>query len=340
MRKKLCMFLAAALVAALLCGCNRPRQRYETSYMDVFDTVTTITGYAENFSAFKETAEEIHSELQKYHRLFDIYNDYPGQTNLKTVNDCAAKEPVSVEPEVMALLLFCKEVEQATGGTVNAAMGSVLNLWHESREAGLADPDHATLPEQAALEAAAAHTDFSGVILDEAAGTVYFADPALRLDVGAVAKGYAVEQVCAQLPEGYLVSVGGNVRARGSKADGSPWTVGLQSPDGSGYLRTVAVAGDTSVVTSGDYQRYYTVDGVKYHHIIDPATLMPGDRWQAVSVICESSAVADALSTALFLMDQAQGQQLLEKFDAQALWLDEAGTLYESPGWPEQEEIS
>lgn len=128
------------------------------------------------------------------------------------------------------------------------------------------------------------------IVIDESASTVFLSDPLLRLDVGAVAKGWSVEQVCKNAPEGLLVSVGGNVRATGPKPTGNPWVVGLQSPDGNAddYLHTLNLE-TGSVVTSGDYQRYYVVDGKPYHHIIDPETLYPADRWRAVSVVCPDS---------------------------------------------------
>lgn len=333
MKRILCLLLAVLLLTG--CAPQTPRQsRYETSFLDVFDTVTSIVGFAESEEAFLQTAQTIHDELLVYHRLYDIYHEYPDLTNLKTLNEQAGGPPVQVDRKILDLLQFCKDMEQATGGAVNAAMGSVLSLWHEARTAGLADPAHAALPDSAALQAAAAHTDFSCVILDEAASTVCITDPELRLDVGAVAKGYAVQQVCRNAPAGLLVSVGGNVCATGPKPDGSSWVVGLQDPDSSGSLCMVNIPSG-SVVTSGSYQRFYTVDGIQYHHIIDPETQMPAETWRAVSILCADSGVADALSTALFLLDQEAGQALLDAFDAEAFWLDHAGNRYFSAGFPD-----
>lgn len=333
---KICKFLALGLAMLLLMGCASGRltgpKRYETAFLDLFDTVTTVVGYADSEAAFQETTGCLYDELAYYHRLFDIYNEYPGITNLKSVNDRAGREPVSVDRPLLEFLLFCRQMEQTTGGVVNVAMGSVLSLWHEARNDGISDPANAVLPDMDALRAAAAHTSMDDVILDEGACTVFFADPALKLDVGAIAKGYAVKMVCEQAPEGLLVSVGGNVCGTGPKPDGSSWVVGLQDPDGTGYLQTVSVAAQ-SVVTSGDYQRYYTVDGVQYHHIIDGNTLMPGTKWRSVSVVCADSGVADALSTALFLLDREAGQALLNQFSAEAMWLDSAGNEYYSPGF-------
>lgn len=329
-------FAALLLAVLLLGGCapKEPQQsRYQATFLELFDTVTTIVGYAPSEEAFRETSEAIHDALASYHQLFDIYNTYPGVVNLKTLNETAATAPVKVDGKIMELLKFCREVYDATSGKVNIAMGSVLQLWHEAREDGIADPANAKLPEEAALEEAARHTDLSRLILDEEAGTVFYADPEMRLDVGAIAKGYALEQVCKTAPEGLLISVGGNVRATGAKPDGGSWVVGIQNPTGEdGYLHTVEVE-DISVVTSGDYQRYYTVDGVSYHHIIDPETLYPGRLWRAVTVLCPDSGLADGLSTALFLLPQAEGQALLDKFGCEALWVDSDNHLYYSPGF-------
>lgn len=329
-------FLTLLLAVLLLGGCTpkEPQEsRYQATFLELFDTVTTIVGYAPTEEAFSATAEAIHDDLEEYHQLFDIYNTYPGVVNLKTLNDTAATAPVKVDEKIMELLKFCREVYDATSGKVNIAMGSVLQLWHEARESGIADPANAKLPEEAALTEAAKHTDLSQLILDEEAGTVFYADPEMSLDVGAIAKGYALEQVCKTAPEGLLISVGGNVRATGPKPDGGSWVVGIQNPTGEdGYLHTLEVQ-DISVVTSGDYQRYYTVDGVSYHHIIDPETLYPGRLWRAVTVLCHDSGLADGLSTALFLLPQAEGQALLDKFGCEALWVDSDNNLYYSPGF-------
>lgn len=333
MKRRLFAFLLTAL---LLGGCAPQtcgESRYQATFLELFDTVTTIVGYAPSEEAFSAIAQGIHDDLEEYHQLFDIYNTYPGVVNLKTLNDTAGTGPVKVDERIFQLLSFCREVYGATGGKVNIAMGSVLQLWHEAREDGVADPENAKLPEEAALTEAAKHTDLSQLILDEEAGTVFYADPQMQLDVGAIAKGYALEQVCKTAPEGLLISVGGNVRATGPKPDGGSWVVGIQNPTGEeGYLHTLEVE-DISVVTSGDYQRYYTVDGVSYHHIIDPETLYPGRLWRAVTVLCPDSGLADGLSTALFLLPQAEGQALLDKFGCEALWVDSENNLYYSPGF-------
>ena len=215
-------------------------------------------------------------------------------------------------------------------------MGSVLSIWHEYREAGLADPEHAQLPPMEALEAASGHMNIDDLVLDEENMTVYFADPQLRLDVGAVAKGYATELISQMLLAGpmpsFIISAGGNVRLGNPPEDGrAAWGVGIQDPDGSvlglsDIVETLFLA-NSSVVTSGDYQRFYVVDGESYHHLIDPDTLMPGKFYRSVSILTEDSGYADMLSTAAFLMPYEESRAFIESLSGvEAIWLFPDGT--------------
>ena len=329
--------ITGLILSLLLTGCalpDRGKQQYQATYLDVFDTVTCITAQADSEEAFQQQAEQILETLLRYHQLFDIYNTYPGLNNLKTINDQAGRSPVKVDEAVIRLLKDCRDYYERTGHAVNTAMGSVLALWHEARTAALADPERAALPDAAALREAAAHTDWSGVEIDEAAGTVFLSDPAQRLDVGAVAKGWSAQRAAEAAPAGFLISVGGNVCATGAKDDsGTPWVVGITDPEGgSEYLHTLYDT-DSAIVTSGDYQRYFLVDGKPYHHIIDPETLYPAGYFCSVTVICEDSGLADALSTALFVLPQAQGAALAADCGAEAMWVDLEGNRCYTPGF-------
>ena len=328
-------------LTVFLSGCyqlpaQQEEKQYTATFLNLFDTVTTIVGKAESKEAFEAEARQVHDELLVYHQLFDIYEEYDGIHNLKTVNDAAGGDPVKVDEKIIDLLTDCKVFYEATGGLVNVAMGSVLKLWHDARTEGINNPQNARLPDEAALKAAADHTDMDKVVIDEAASTVCLTDAELRLDVGAVAKGWAVQKVAQEAPEGLLISVGGNVCATGPKDEtGTPWVVGVQDPDGGeNYLHTLYLT-KGSMVTSGDYQRAYLVDGEIYHHIIDPDTLYPGTLWRAVTVVCPDSGLADALSTALFLLPIEEGQKLLDECESTAMWVDRDGNIHYSTGFEE-----
>lgn len=336
---------AAVLVmwACLLTGCKKKEpelKRFDAQFLDLFDTVTSIVGYAKDEETFRGYVQELYDELAVYHQLYDIYNDYEGIANIKTINDNAGIRPVQVDKKIIDMLKEAALMDEKTNGYMNIAMGSVLSIWHEYRTDGIYNPETAALPPREALLKAAEHMDITKVQIDEAASTVYLADPDMSLDVGSIAKGYATEMVCRTLEEDGLsyglISVGGNVRAIGTRGDVTMWKVGIQNPDLSSqtkYLHTIELE-DMSLVTSGSYQRYYTVEGKTYHHIIHPQLLTPWDEYDSVSVLCRDSGLADCLSTALFNMDFEDGKALVESMDqVEALWIFQDGTEKSSSGF-------
>jgi len=338
-----CALLCALISFSALFSCaptakKEPETQAE-SYYEFFDTVSTVISYkgdsAQEFGANCEAVTEL---LGEYHRLFDIYHEYEGENNLMTVNKNAGKAPVKVNGKLIDFLLYCKEIFTLTGGKTNVAMGAVLKLWHDEREIGADDPEKAKLPSADALAAAAEHTDINSIVIDKDAGTVFITDPSARIDVGAIGKGYATERAAELLIErgvtSYVLNIGGNIRAIGTKPGGDGWRTGITNPDKNSsepFACRVNIK-DTSLVTSGDYERFYTVDGVRYHHIIDPETLMPASYFSSVSVFFADSALADALSTALFCMSYEEGAELVAKLGADAIWVLRDGQLLMTDG--------
>ena len=343
--------LAAALCLGLLAGCSQPKKeltRYSTIFYDVFDTVTQVIAYCENEEEFGQQMDALHADLVAYNQLYDIYNDYDGVTNVKTINDNAGKAPVQVDDRILSMLELARQMYDTTNGKINIAMGSVLGIWHDYREAAEQNTSEADnkLPTQQELDAAAQHCSISDLIIDEDAKTVYLADPEMSLDVGSVGKGYAVEMVCqaaeARGLTSALVSVGGNLRAIGTKPDGSQWTGGVENPWEASevYTDTSSIFGspinmsDMALVTSGDYQRFFVVDGQRYHHLIDSDTLWPATYFNSVTVLCPDSGVADCLTTALFCMPLEEGQKIVESLDGvEAMWCTTDQQAVTSSGW-------
>ncbi len=346
MKKKLLsvLFLCSILLPILLSACTgQEKEKFSTYSFDYFDTVTTVIGYAESQEEFDRCAERILHILEEYHMLYTVYHRYEGMENLCTVNELVngVHRTVKVDTRIIELLQYAKEIYQKTEGTVNVAMGSVLSIWHDYRTVGSSDPIKAKLPPKDTLEAASHHTDIECLVIDEENSTVTLTDPQMRLDVGAIAKGYAVEMVARQLEAegitGYVLNVGGNVRTVGTRGDGDAWTVGIDHPDEEvedAYLATLFFSENEALVTSGSYQRYYVVDGERYHHIIDPETLMPASGYVSVSVVTKDSALGDALSTALFCMSLEEGRKLIDSMpDTEALWVLNDGTQHRSDGF-------
>lgn len=303
------LFLCLCLVFSLF-SCNdneskiTPKSR---TFFDYFDTVGTFSDYTGGSQKkFDALADRVEAELSEYHKLFDIYNTYEGIVNLKTVNDSAGEGKIKVDRKIIDMLSYAKEMYAKTNGKINVAFGAVLKIWHNCRTEGN------KVPTSAELSKAAEHTDIESLVIDKENLTVELLDPEMSLDVGAIGKGFAVEEISKGLTadgySGYVLDVGGNLRAIGKKPGGHGWTVGIRNPLAP-YSQTYVYKTEiknSAMVTSGSYERFYTVSGVRYHHIINPDTLFPENYYLSVSVRSDSSALSDILSTALFNMPYSE----------------------------------
>lgn len=339
-KKTICLLMILTILTLSLTGCEMGKNRYQAQFLNLFDTLTEIIGYTETKEEFERNAQMIHDELKIYHQLYDIYEDYDGVVNLKTVNENAGEMPVLVDKKIIDLLKFSKQAHDYTHGKTNIALGAVLKIWHSYRQEGVDSPENAKLPPLELLESASLHNNINDIVIDEVNSTVYFKDKNLKLDVGSIAKGYAVEQVAKFAYEkgitSILISVGGNVRVIGNKYKDTPWNVGILNPNKESEQENLYLVNikDMSMVTSGNYQRTYTVDGKQYHHIIDPDTLFPSEYFTAVTVLCEDSGMADVLSTALFNMSFEKGLVFIEAMeDTEAVWLFKDNTTRYSSGF-------
>lgn len=336
MYKKIVAILVAFILTFNLAGCgSKKKTRYTAQFLELFNTASEIVAYAESKDDFARFSQLIYDNLKEYHELYDIYNDYEGINNIKTINDNAGIKPVKVDKRIIDLLLYAKKWYEKTDGRINVAFGAVLKIWHKYRTEGSEDEENAVLPPMDMLKEASRHTDINKMVIDEANSTVFLEDKEMSLDVGAIAKGYAVEQVTQiAIKNGFtsgLISVGGNLRAIGNKEiDNKLWNVGIQNPDKESKNKNLEVVylENMSLVTSGDYERYYIVDGKRYHHIIDPDTLFPAEYFTAVTIICEDSGMADALSTSLFNMPLEKGKAFINSLpEAEALWVLKNGEI-------------
>ena len=335
--------LCLAVIVTALGSCYKEQKEPSTqakSYYEFFDTVSVIFSYAgDTKEEFAANSEAVAKLLGEYHKLFDIYYEYAGINNLKTVNQNAGKEPVKVDPRLIDFLLYAKEIYAITNGATNVAMGAVLELWHDAREFGTDNPEKAYVPSADALSLASEHTDIDKVIIDRENGTVFLEDPQMSLDVGALGKGYATERAAELLIQNgvssYVLNIGGNIRAIGEKKTGEGWTTGITNPDKSSDESFVCrvVLKDGSLVTSGNYERYYIADGKKYHHIIDVKTNMPAEYFASVSVFAGDSGLADALSTALFCMSYEEGAKMIRNIGGvDAIWVGVDGKIQFTEG--------
>ena len=332
-------FKKAAVLAVILsiflilaCSCSRilssAMQVHSITFAPYFDTVGQLYSYAlDKEDAFNENASSVNALLERWHRMLDIYNEYEGMNNLCTVNRNAGGDPVKVDPDLIDFVLYAKDMCELTSGEMDISLGAVLRLWHD---AGTAETTY--VPSDADLAEAAKHVGFDKVEINKEQSTIRLTDPSASLDAGALGKGYASERAAELLSSkgisSYAINLGGNIRLLGAKGDGTPYIIGIRDPQNPDESVITLNLTDCACVTSGDYERYFTVGGVPYGHIIDKDTLRPAGYCSSVSVICKDAALADALSTALFCMSFEEGLALVSSLeDVNAIWLWLDGTI-------------
>jgi thiamine biosynthesis lipoprotein len=317
-------------------------RKFSSESFDSFDTLVTFTAFARDEAEFKRYEDILRGEMGRLHRLFDIYHDYEGLVNLKAVNDAAGLAPVTADPSIIDLLELASDAYGYTSGAVNITLGPVLSIWHDHREKALENPgSDAAVPSFSELEAAAVHVSPGDILIDRERSSVFLRYAGMRLDVGAMAKGYAAQRAAQLVREAGLrsglINAGGNVVVMGPPLDGrETWNIGVHAPseeNDMSKLLDVLYLADGSAVTSGGDQRYFTAGGRVYHHIIDPETLYPAENVKSVTVIHKDSATADILSTAAFILPLDKARELIVSRGAEALWVAEDGSKIATPGY-------
>lgn len=334
--------LTASLILALFCmtGCARTAEPV-TKTGFYLDTVIQITLYENgNREECSQRIQECFALIDKYEHLFSATLEGSDVWKINHGNG----EPVTVSEETVSLLVTAVDYANTTEGAIDPTIRPVSRLWDFGSE------DEAHVPKEIDIKEALTHVSYDHIRFGTAPSddtgepvyrTVTLTDPEAAVDLGFIAKGYIAdklkEYLLSQGVESACISLGGNVITIGEKPDGSPFRIGIQEPfaaEGT-TLDTVEIK-DTSVVTSGIYERCFYEDGLLYHHVLDTATGYPVDNELAsVTIICDSSTKADALSTSCLCMGLEKGRQFLDsQKDVEYLLITKDGTQYASGNFP------
>ena len=325
-KRLVCCILLGFLLVSACVPQKTPAEEAPTRRSAVgfyFDTAITITAYGVEQSALDAAL----LECERYEKLLSKTIE---QSDVWRMNHANGR-PTAVSADTAAILQTAIAVSGASDGMFDITVAPVVALWDFTSGA-------TSLPEEAARQAAAKLVDYRNISLNKNEVTL---NKGATIDLGGIAKGYIADQVAAFLREQgakhILVNLGGNVLVYGGKPDGSAWAVGIQDPDGeTGKSLVMLNAMDASVVTSGIYERGFTVNGKRYHHILHPHTGMPVDNELAsVTIISESSVLGDALSTACLVLGTEHALRLLEQFEGvEAVFVTREKEITATPGAP------
>ncbi len=312
--------LTAVVLLFGTAACRRAPRATRTEF--ALDTVVSVTIYEADTADTEGVLDRCFEEIK---RLEGLFSATIPNSDVARIN-ASGGAPVDVALETAELLRESLRISELSDGAFDITLRPVIELWDFSGNSGVVDP--------VLLPHALRTVDYQGVLVEGQTVTLLNGG---AVDLGGVAKGYIADRVNAVLAEHgvteAMIDLGGNIVVRGGK-NGKDWRVGIKDPAETSQLCAVVTGRDVSVVTSGIYERGFTADGVRYHHILSPHTGMPVQNGLAsVTVVCQNSATADALSTACFVLGEQQGLALVESLDGtEALFVRQDGTMTASSG--------
>ena len=287
-------------------------------------TEVSVYLWSDDPEAGRQALEEVFDEAARIDRLMSTYKD---ESEISKINREAAQGPVAAGDELFDLIERSLDISVLTRGAFDITYDSV-GQHYDFRER--------QRPDDETIEAERSLIDFRLVMLDDAAGTVFFEREGVRINLGGIAKGYVVERGVDVLRlrgiRHAIVTAGGDSRLLGDRR-GRPWMVGIRHPREEGEVAISLPLADEAISTSGDYERYFDEDGVRYHHIIRPSTGAPAEGVHSATVIGPDAVMTDALSTSVFVMGVDDGLKLLGTLpDYESIVIDAAGRVYYSDG--------
>ncbi len=266
----------------------------------------------------------------EFGRIDNLMSFQSAKSQLARINQAAGGKAVSIDAELFQLVLQSKYYAELTAGAFDISIGPLSRLW------GL-DNKQYRKPSSEEIAAKLPLVGYSMILTQSKPPAVRLARPGMSIDLGAIAKGYAVDKAINILKRrgisSALVNAGGDIRTIGTRPDGNLWNIGIQHPRKPKQILASLRVDNQAVVTSGDYEQFFMYQGVRYHHILDPATGRPARGCQAVTVVAQSTAAADALATGVFVLGPEKGMKLIEGLpDTEALIVDAAGNVSVSSG--------
>lgn len=302
-RRNYILTAALLLVAGLVFFQYSRRTCEYRSDQFLMDTLVSIKAYGTDPETVKKAVAAAYAEM---HRIAELADGFPQQgtaawrsSDVCRINEQAGKKPVRVDDDILAMLLLAQKYSELSHGAFDVTVGPLMELWGF----GGKNP-HVPSPDQ--IRSALAFVGSKDLVLNEQNRTVFLRRAGMKLDLGAVAKGYATEKaIQALIRHGInsaLIDAGGNIRVIGHNPRNAPWKIGIKNPRSSDTIVATLPLVDTSAVTSADYYRAFVSEGTRYHHILDPRTGYPASHTISATVVTQDAGLADVLSTVFFVL--------------------------------------
>jgi FAD:protein FMN transferase len=301
----------ACLVTLTACGTTSApavnARMVERSHVSMGSTVHVSVSTADEAAAVEPIAK-VFDEFDRLDALMSVWKE---GSDVLRINEAAGRTSVGVTPEVLEVLRASQELSEWTGGKFDVTFGALSGVWRFDHDTDGQIPSRAEIVSRLPL------IDYRALHIDERAGTARLTRAGMKVHLGGIGKGYAIDRSVTILRESglrdFMIQSGGDLFLSGRRGD-RPWSVGIQDPRGEPNTSFAAVEiADAAVSTSGDYERFFVRDGHRYHHILDPDTGEPAMRSRSVTIMAKTGTAADGLSTGVFILGAEQGMALIEK---------------------------
>lgn len=320
MRKIFFYFLSFIFMA----GCSRPLSFKETRVM--MDTFVEISCYSSDRETVQQAMQDAFEEIERIEKVFSKFDE---KSEVSMVNRLAGFGEVNITREMFEVISRSIYYSKITEGSFDITVAPIIDMWNLARKKG-------TMPDDEAIIEALRHTGYKNIAIDENNLTVRFLDNGMKIDLGGIVKGYAVDRakdiILSHGIESGLINIGGNMFAVGAPPGKQSWKIGIQHPRDKKNIIYKIDLKDRAVSTSGDYERFFTLGGMRFSHIINPMDGRPAEGVVSVTVTADSAEEADALSTAVFVMGVEKGLRFIEGLkDMKVFIFDEDLNLAKSP---------
>ncbi|MGA1871145.1 MAG: FAD:protein FMN transferase [bacterium] len=291
-------------------------------------TVVEIKIVCDDETIAGEAIDQAFTKMREIERIMSAKDP---KSMVSRINNESALHEIVIPPSLVEVIDTCLSYSADTEGAFDISIGSITKLWDFHQETPI-------LPSEESVRLARKRVNYKWIELDKEKSSLSLKREGMSLDLGAVAKGYSIDQAACVLKRfgisAGIINAGGDLMLFGQKPGNGPWNIGIQHPRKKNSLIENLRITDKAIVTSGDYERYFIINNKRYHHILDPGTGWPAWGCQSVSIIAPSAMIADIIATAVFVLGPEKGMKYIERSSLiEGMIIDSAGKKYYSTGW-------